>query len=65
VETGGDSLCCVALSPSGEALALGGSGGFVHLWSGAATPRIAAHTRPLAHLSHPPPRVRACAARAG
>jgi hypothetical protein len=33
VETAGDSLRCPAVNASGEALALGGSGGYLHLWS--------------------------------
>ena len=33
VETGGDSLSCMAISSSGETLALGGSGGYIHLWT--------------------------------
>ena len=33
VETGGDSLTCMAICSSGEALALGGSGGYIHLWT--------------------------------
>ena len=44
VETGGDALTCAALSSSGEALALGGSGGFIHLWTDQAEPRVNRHS---------------------
>ena len=47
VETGGDALTCAALSSSGEALALGGSGGFIHLWTDQAEPRVNRHSEVL------------------
>ncbi len=33
-------LACCAVSPSGEALAFGGSGGYVHLWASTQEPSI-------------------------
>ena len=53
VDTAGDSLSCCAMSPSGEALVFGGSGGYTHLWSSSSTPRIVAHNRTVVHLKHP------------
>lgn len=53
VETAGDSLRCAALSPSGEAVAFGGSGGYLHLWSASHTPRISARSRQQQRLAHP------------
>eukprot|EP00775_Hariotina_reticulata_P003367 gene3367-3642_t len=53
VDTGGDSLRCCSISASGDAVAFGGSGGYVHLWSSSPHPRISSHTRPLQRLSHP------------
>lgn len=50
------------MSASGEAAAFGGSGSYVHLWAGSATPRIVAHTRPHAELTHPElPEAKVCA----
>ena len=40
VETEGDALTTVDFSSSGECLAFGGSGGFVHLWGYNQTPRV-------------------------
>lgn len=40
VETEGDLLTSVDFSSSGECLAFGGSGGFVHLWGFSAEPRV-------------------------
>lgn len=45
------------MSPSGEALVFGGSGGYLHLWSSTTSPRIVAHNRSVQHLKHPPPQV--------
>lgn len=38
VDTGGDALLCCDLSPSGECVAFGGAGGYVHLWAASAAP---------------------------
>ena len=54
VDTAGDSLSCVSVSPSGEVLVFGGSGGYTHLWASSTTPRVVGHNRPLVHLKHPP-----------
>ncbi|KAK9796711.1 hypothetical protein WJX73_008700 [Symbiochloris irregularis] len=40
VSTEGDLLTCIAISTSGEAIAFGGSGGYVHLWSMQDHPRV-------------------------
>lgn len=53
VDTAGDVLSCAAMSPSGEALLFGGSGGYTHLWSSSTNPRVVAHNRPLVVLKHP------------
>jgi hypothetical protein len=58
VETAGDSLRCAAISPSGEALAFGGSGGYLHLWSASHQPRISARSRQQQRLLHPVRKVR-------
>lgn len=58
VETAGDSLSCAAMSPSGEALVFGGSGGYTHLWSSSSSPRIVGHNRTVVHLKHPTTQVR-------
>lgn len=39
VETEGDLLTSVDISSSGECLAFGGSGGFIHLWGFSSEPR--------------------------
>ncbi|KAF8066299.1 Pan2 [Scenedesmus sp. PABB004] len=54
VDTGGDGLRCGAISPSGEAVAFGGSGGYAHLWAASATPRTTPRGHAAAHLVHPP-----------
>ena len=38
VDTGGDALLCCDISPSGECIAFGGAGGYVHLWAASARP---------------------------
>jgi hypothetical protein len=58
VETAGDSLRCAAISPSGEAIAFGGSGGYLHLWSASHQPRISARSRQQQRLVHPVRKVR-------
>ncbi|KAL4859552.1 PAN2-PAN3 deadenylation complex catalytic subunit pan2 [Chlorella vulgaris] len=40
VETEGDILVSAAISSSGECLAFGGSGGYVHLWAPSADPSV-------------------------
>ena len=40
METEGDALLCAAISSSGECLAFGGSGGYVHLWATSPDPSI-------------------------
>jgi hypothetical protein len=40
VETEGDLLVCAAISGSGECLAFGGSGGYVHLWAPSPEPSV-------------------------
>lgn len=40
VNTEGDLLKTVAISLSGEAIAFGGSGGYIHVWSMHDTPRV-------------------------
>jgi PAB-dependent poly(A)-specific ribonuclease subunit 2 len=40
VDTGGDSLVSCDISPSGEIIAFGGSGGYIHLWAGSETPCV-------------------------
>ncbi len=35
-----DQLTAACLSPSGELVALGGSGGYVHTWAETANPRV-------------------------
>ena len=40
IETEGDAVTCCAFSSSGEVMAFGGSGGYVHLWATAAAPRV-------------------------
>lgn len=33
-------LVCCGISPSGECLAFGGSGGYLHLWANSAQPSV-------------------------
>lgn len=40
IETEGDMLVSAALSSSGECLAFGGSGGYLHLWAPSADPAV-------------------------
>ncbi|GAX75051.1 hypothetical protein CEUSTIGMA_g2495.t1 [Chlamydomonas eustigma] len=40
VDTGGDALTCCTMSSTGEMLALGASGGFLHLWTDQEEPRV-------------------------
>jgi hypothetical protein len=40
VDTEGDALVCAAISSTGECLAFGGSGGYVHLWATSAEPSV-------------------------
>ena len=40
IDTEGDALVCAAIAPTGECLAFGGSGGYVHLWATSAEPSI-------------------------
>ena len=44
VDTEGDLLTCAAFSPTGEAIAFGDGGGFIHLWAGTDMPYM--HTYP-------------------
>ena len=39
-ETEGDALLSCSVSPSGECLAFGGSGGYVHLWASHGQPSV-------------------------
>jgi len=38
VDTGGDPLISCDISPSGEIIAFGGAGGYIHLWAGSEAP---------------------------
>lgn len=40
IDTEGDTLVCAAISGTGECLAFGGSGGYVHLWATSAEPSV-------------------------
>ena len=40
IDTEGDALVCAAIAPTGECLAFGGSGGYVHLWATSAEPSV-------------------------
>ena len=61
MDTEGDALLCVALSASGECVALGGAGGYVHLWACADPPAANADSQ---ELERPPsPRSAAAVAR--
>ena len=51
MDTAGDALTCCALAASGEAMAFGGSGGYIHLWSDASSvPRVNVQSSPLEPL---------------
>ena len=47
VDTEGDMLTSVDFSSSGECLAFGGSGGFVHLWGFSSEPRANLRSNPI------------------
>ena len=47
IETEGDAVTACAFSSCGEMMALGGSGGYAHLWATSATPRVNMVSRPL------------------
>lgn len=47
IETEGDAVTACAFSSSGEMMAFGGSGGYVHLWATSATPRVNMVSQPL------------------
>lgn len=47
VDTEGDMLTSVDFSTSGECLAFGGSGGFVHLWGFSSEPRVNLRSTPI------------------
>ena len=55
MNTEGDSLKSAAISLSGEAVAFGGSGGYVHLWSMQDAPRAnLSSSRLVMPALHPP-----------
>lgn len=59
VDTLGESLISMALSPSGEAIAFGDEGGRVHIWGSKDNPRINSFPKPIhwpkTPLLHRPP----------
>lgn len=57
VETEGDALVCCALSPTGECIAFGGSGGYVHIWAPSQAPSAAGMGQELSAPAPPTPGV--------
>eukprot|EP00887_Chlorella_sp_A99_P005338 scaffold1.g5338.t1 len=57
VEAEGDALVSCAISPTGECIAFGGSGGYVHLWAASEAPAVAGLGQVLAVPPPPTPAV--------
>ncbi|KAK9820479.1 hypothetical protein WJX72_010776 [[Myrmecia] bisecta] len=58
VEAEGDAIVSAQISPSGEVMGFGGSGGYVHLWSATAEAHVNTFAQPLeAAVARPQPTV--------